>query len=222
MSGPRILCFRLRHRTLRGFGDIAWHYSVDSGTHPGRPANLQSRPRRFVANAGCLPSRVSNPLRTDWQRHVLASSGYLELGMFDYAALVLEEIAPEDKTRNEVLGARVGIYMAARKWDLAAAVASHLVKVEPQTAGWWISLAYAVRRTESVEKAEAILLRAQAIHPEVAMTAFNLACYASVTGRMEEAKERLRQAIKLDKDIRGLARDDGDLKPLWDWIADLP
>ena len=40
--------------------------------------------------------------------------------MIDDAALVLEEIAPEDKTRNEVLGARVGIYMAAKKWDMAA------------------------------------------------------------------------------------------------------
>ena len=111
--------------------------------------------------------------------------------------------------------------MAARKWDTAAAVASHLVKVDPETAGWWISLAYALRRTESVEKAEAILLRAQAIHPKVAMIAFNLACYASVTGRMEEAKERLRNAIELDKDIRGLALDDEDLNPLWDWIAGL-
>jgi lipopolysaccharide biosynthesis regulator YciM len=128
-------------------------------------------------------------LKTDWQKHVLASSGYLELGMFDDAAMVLEEIAPEDKTRNEVLGARVGIYMAARKWDMAAAVASHLVKVERQTAGWWISLAYAVRRAESVEKAEAVLLRAQTIHPKVAMIAFNLACYASVADRMVEAKE---------------------------------
>ena len=51
------------------------------------------------------------------------------------------------------------------------------------------------------------------------MIAFNLACYASVTGRMEEAKERLRRAIQLDKDVRGLALDDEDLKPLWDWIA---
>jgi Flp pilus assembly protein TadD len=109
--------------------------------------------------------------------------------------------------------------MAAKKWDMVAAVASHLVKVDPQTPGWWISLAYAVRRTESVEKAEAILLRAQAIHPKVAMIAFTLACCASVTGRMEEAKERLRHAIDLDKDIRGLALDDEDLKPLWDWIA---
>jgi Flp pilus assembly protein TadD len=152
-------------------------------------------------------------LKTEWQRHVLASSGYLELGMFDDAALVLEEIVPEDKTRNEVLGARVGIYMAARKWDMAAAVASHLVKVDPETASWWISLAYAVRCTESVENAEAILLRAQAIHPKVAMIAFNLACYASVTGRVEEAKERLQHAIELDKDIRRLAIDDNDLLP---------
>ena len=141
--------------------------------------------------------------------------------MFEDAALVLEEIEPEDKTRNEVLGARVNLYMAAKKWDMAAAVASHLVKVEPENAGWWISLAYAVRRAESVDKAEAILLRAQAIHPKVAMIAFNLACYASVAGRFEEAKTRLQHAIELDKEIRGLALDDEDLRPLWDWIAHL-
>ena len=111
--------------------------------------------------------------------------------------------------------------LAAKKWDMAAAVASHLVKVDPQTAGWWISLAYALRRTESIEKAEAILLRAQAIHPKVAMIAFNLACYASVTSRLEEGKERLRHAIELDSGIRGLALDEKDLRPLWDWIGGL-
>ena len=47
----------------------------------------------------------SNPLKPDWQRHVLPSSRYLALGMFDEAALVLEEIAPEDKSRNQVLSA---------------------------------------------------------------------------------------------------------------------
>ena len=104
---------------------------------------------------------------------------------------------------------------------MAAAVANHLVKVEPENEAWWINLAYSVRRSEGIEQAEAILLKAQALHPKVAMIAFNLACYASVTGRMVEAKERLRNAIKLDKDIRGLALDDEDLKPLWDWITGL-
>ena len=95
------------------------------------------------------------------------------------------------------------------------------MKVEPENEARWISLAYSVRRSEGVEKAEAILLRAQAIHPKIAMIAFNLACYASVSGRMEEAKERLRNAIDLDKDVRILALDDEDLRPLWDWIAGL-
>jgi Flp pilus assembly protein TadD len=138
--------------------------------------------------------------------------------MFDSVELVLEEIAPEDKNRNEVLGARINIYMAAQGVGHGRSGCQPSVKVDPGTAGWWISLAYALRRAESVEKAEAILLRAQAIHPKVAMIAFNLACYASVAGRMEEAKERLRHAIKLDKDIRRLAIDDEDL-PLWDWIG---
>jgi Flp pilus assembly protein TadD len=129
-------------------------------------------------------------LKTDWQRHVLASRS---------AAQVLEEIAPEDKNRNEVLGARVVLYMAAKKWDMAEAVASHLVKVEPENETWWINLAYSVRRSEGIEKAEDILLRAQATHPNVAMIAFNLACYASATGRFEQAKVRLRHAVQLER-----------------------
>ena len=70
--------------------------------------------------------------------------------MLDDAALALEEIEPEDKTRNEVLEARVSLYMAAKKWDMAASVASHLVKVEPEETGWWINLAYATRRAAEV------------------------------------------------------------------------
>jgi lipopolysaccharide biosynthesis regulator YciM len=152
----------------------------------------------------------------------LASGGYLELGMFDDAALVLEEIEPEDKTRSEVLGARVGIYLAAKKWDMAAAVASHLVKTEPETSGWWINLAYAKRRCEGIESAEAILLRARQLHRDNAMIEFNLACYASVACRFEEAKQRLKRAVELDKQFQQLAIDDEDLRPLWDWVGGLP
>ena len=142
--------------------------------------------------------------------------------MIDDAALALEEIAPEDKTRREVLGARVGIYMAAKKWDMAAAVASHLVKVEPKNSSWWINLAYAKRRCEGIKSAEAILRQARELHHDNAMIEFNLACYANVAGRFEEAKVRLRRAIELDKQFQKLAFDDEDLQPLWDWIVDLP
>jgi Flp pilus assembly protein TadD len=160
-------------------------------------------------------------MKFDWQKHVLASSGYVELGMLDDAALALEEIAPEDKTRREVLGARVGIYMAAKKWDMAAAVANHLVKVDPEDSGWWINVAYAKRRCEGIESAETILLQARKLHHNNAMIEFNLACYASVACRFEEAKERLKRAVEPDKQFQKVAIDDEDLRPLSDWIADL-
>ena len=53
-------------------------------------------------------SHISHPVachsvQPGWRKYVLASSGYLDLGMFDDAALALEEIEPEDKIRNEVL-----------------------------------------------------------------------------------------------------------------------
>jgi predicted Zn-dependent protease len=78
--------------------------------------------------------------------------------MFEDAAHALEEIEPEDKTRNEVLYARVDIYLAAKKWHLAAAVASYLVKTDPENPAAWINLAYAVRRAENIQAAEAVLL----------------------------------------------------------------
>jgi lipopolysaccharide biosynthesis regulator YciM len=70
---------------------------------------------------------------------VLASNGYRELGLFEDAAQALEEIEPEDKIRNEVLYARIDIYLAAKKWNMAAAVARHLVKVDPGNPGAWHS-----------------------------------------------------------------------------------
>jgi hypothetical protein len=124
-----------------------------------------------------LPSRGSNPLKTDW----LASSGYLELGMFDDAALVLEEIAPEDKNRNEVLGARVNLYMVAKKWDMAAAVASHLVKVDPGTAGWWIGGSASPMRLDAPKALGRLKPFCSGRKEYIpSMITFNLACYASV------------------------------------------
>ncbi len=77
---------------------------------------------------------------------------------------------------------------------------------------WWINLANAIRRCEKHREAEAILLRARELNHDDALLEFNLACYASVSGRMGEARSRLRRAIELDKAVRKLALDDEDLK----------
>ena len=69
---------------------------------------------------------------------------------------------------------------------MAAAVASHLVKVEPENEAWWINLAYS-RQAERGQGGSHSGAGASH-HPKVAMIAFNLAGYASVTARFEDAK----------------------------------
>ena len=67
--------------------------------------------------------------------------------------------------------------MAAKKWDRAAAVAGHLVKVDPENEAWWINLAYSVRRSEGVEKAEEGASDAS----KDCNDRFNLPCYAKAS-----------------------------------------
>jgi predicted Zn-dependent protease len=168
----------------------------------------------------CPELDFDNPaVKSNWQRHVLAATGYCELGMFDEAERTLGEINAEDKGRKEVLAARVDLYMAAQKWSSVAEVARDLVDIEPENAAWWINLAYATRRAETIDKAQALLLQAQKLHRN-AIIAFNLSCYACVTGHIEQAKTHLKHAIALDSNIRGLALRDEDLQTLWSWIVE--
>ena len=112
--------------------------------------------------------------------------------------------------------------LVAENWNKAVAIAADLVKAEPKNPATWILLAYAVKHARNVKQAEAVLFKACAWHPRDPLILLKLACCASVRGRIEEAKQRLGYAIDRDENVRGLALDDEDLRPLWDWIAGLP
>jgi hypothetical protein len=58
------------------------------------------------------------------------------------------------------------------------------------------------------------------LHHDNAVIEFTL-CVLRASRVFRRGKKRLRHAIDLDKDIRGLALDDDDLKPLWDCIGGL-
>ena len=142
----------------------------------------------------------------------LLRAAILSLGMLDDAALALEEIEPEDKTRTEVLGARIALYMAAKKWHMATAVASRLVKVNLKTSLVDQSRLFGPTDRGSVEGGSHSAAGASDT-PQGCHDCIQPRLLCERTGRMEEAKVRLRRAIKLEKDIRGLALDDEDLRP---------
>ncbi len=64
--------------------------------------------------------------------------------------------------------------------------------------------------------ARIILLEAVERFPGDALTSFNLGCYACQLGDIEQAKERVRNAVELDAQFKLLALDDADLEPLWE------
>ena len=150
------------------------------------------------------------------ERTIQAAIGFLELGMFVEANDEIENLAPEIKSSSPVLGVRLEIYRASKKWELMEVVARELWRRHKDQALFWNHLAYAVRRSTSLASASAILSEAVKKFPEDAMTNFNMGCYDCQLGNLESAKARVGEAIKIDPDWKIDALNDPDLVPLWD------
>jgi tetratricopeptide (TPR) repeat protein len=144
-----------------------------------------------------------------------AAQGYLELGMFLEANRELELIPDQLKNHTEVLKLRLEIYRESKAWKPMEVVARELWKRHSEDPKNWNNLAFAVRRAESLQLANEILLHATKRFPEDAMTHFNLGCYACQMGDVEEAKKRVEKATSLDRKFQMLALDDPDLEPMW-------
>jgi Tfp pilus assembly protein PilF len=150
------------------------------------------------------------------EKQLQAAVGYLELGMIEDAANEIECIRPDQKNSSEVLEVRMEIYRASEKWTLMEVVARELWKRHQDEPVYWNHFAWAVRRAESIESANDILMDAVKKFPRDALTRFNLGCYACQMGELKLAKERVRQAIDFDPKFKLLALDDADLEPLWE------
>ena len=153
------------------------------------------------------------------ERHLNASIGYLELGMLEEAAGELENLSPEDRTSSAVLGVRMEIYRTAKNWTLLEVIARELWKRHQDEPIYLNNLAWVVRRKDSIEAAQIILLEALEKFPNDAMTNYNMGCYACLLGDMDNAKRFVGEAIKLDSKYKLMALDDADLEPLWDSFA---
>jgi tetratricopeptide (TPR) repeat protein len=150
------------------------------------------------------------------------AQGYLGLGMLREAEAELDAIDAADAERTEVAAVRVALLHEMKDWARLRDLARTLMQREPMQPGWWVSLAFATRRIDSLEKAHGILRDAEDFHPEEAIIQFNLGCYAAQLGDLDEARERVLRAIALNEDFRAIARHDTDLAPLRAREPDFP
>lgn len=144
-------------------------------------------------------------------RTLNATTGFLELGMPKDAWEELEMLPPGQRDREEVCELRIAVLTRLESWQAARIDAEAMAKRNPGNPSWWISWAYALRREKSIPEAREVLLQAAQLHPGELMIFYNLACYASVLGELDEARRLLERVISEDSDFRELAMEDDDL-----------
>jgi predicted Zn-dependent protease len=162
------------------------------------------------------------PLDTPDCFHLDAAGGWLGLGDVESATSELREISPSEQTHPAVLSVLYEIYSRSAQWDKAADVAGELAEILPEESFVWINLAYATRRKTngSIPEAKKILLGAQPKFSKQYLFPYNLACYCSQLGEMEQAEQWLKKAAAIDNAaVKKMALKDTDLKPLWDRLG---
>ena len=152
--------------------------------------------------------------------HLEAAAGWIQLGDYNSANDELEKIRAEWRAHPDVLDLRWLIYSHHEQWDACLDIASAIVKIASDRVWGWVHKAYALRRATGggIEKAKPVLLEAAKMFPDDDIIQYNLACYCAQLGQLDAAQEHLDKSYELGdaKQIKLMALDDGDLKPLWD------
>ena len=151
----------------------------------------------------------------------LRAVGFLELGMPEDALVELGELPPELRSSPVALHLRVDAFFRQKDWAAALEICLPMLDSHPEDPGWWIQTAYATRRADSVATAEPILRKAIELHPKHGLILYNLACYACVQGRHEEARSLLERA---EAEAKGtylsMAATDADLVAILPWVVE--
>lgn len=78
----------------------------------------------------------------------------------------------------------------------------------------YLKRAYGRRRADRIEEGAAILVQGLERYPDDATILYDLACYESLAGRLDDALVHVRRALALDGSLRPLADGDSDLDAL--------
>ena len=157
------------------------------------------------------------------QRHLDAAEGWLGLGDHLAANEELVQISSQLRAHPFVLEVRYKIYSAAKKWDEAVEIARTMAKLLPDNPWGPFHLAYALHELKKTQEAYDTLKPVVDEFPKDWLMHYNLACYACQLGNLKEAMGWLERTIDLvgKKDIRDMALDDADLKPVWKKIREI-
>jgi len=146
------------------------------------------------------------------ERSLLATQGYIELGMPAEALAEIDQLSAEDREREEVLQLRLFILMHSRSWAAAAEVCDRLRGLFPGASTGYIHGAFCLHELGRTADAKRLLLSGPPSLASEATYFYNLGCYDAVLGNVEEATAALKTSFEMDNKFREIAKYDPDLK----------
>ena len=127
------------------------------------------------------------------------SNGYRELGMFDESILILEDIPlGENRWHPLVVEVRYNTYRDAKERTLAMIMAKLKHESKPNSLEWLLNYADGRLQMGDTEKAIACMKDVEDRFCEEAEYLFRLGKYHAILGNVEEAKNFVKHAIKID------------------------
>lgn len=183
-----------------------------------------------------MPAHKSNPphpttvapvtITPPDSHHFRAAEGWLEFGLPNDAATEWERLSPTTRRLPSAIDLRWRIAAALGNWDHGVELGEQLISLAPQCADGWLRRAYALRRSPqgNLHRAWDALRPAADQFPEEETIAYNLACYATQLGRLDEGWEWFLRALAISTNsanVRRLGLGDDDLRPLWERIRGL-
>lgn len=155
--------------------------------------------------------------------HLKAAHGWTELGNPTEALAELARIGPEHAEHVDVLEAHWHIRALRKDWAQAVEIAQLVLTRYPDEALGWIHLAYALHELGRTGEAYTALLGVEPEFRPHRTILYNLACYACVLGRRDEARRWFKRALQTGEadELRRVALRDRDLEGLWPEVPSL-
>lgn len=145
-----------------------------------------------------------------------AAQGYAELGMVAAAWRELAAVGDEVQRRldPDALQTEIVLLIKEGRWEDGLERSRHLNKLSPECLMGFIHGAYCLHELGRTDEALEFLRSGPRPLRREAVYHYNIACYRTVLGELDEARASLAKAIEIDPEFRHSAKSDPDLEGL--------
>jgi hypothetical protein len=160
-------------------------------------------------------SEPDDPDLPDPARVRQSVDGYLELDLPEMAEAELTSLPLALKSHPLVLESWLALAMHRKAWVEAVQAGLTGCGAVPGQPSFFIHTAFCLHELQRTEEAHLLLLSGPSVLEREPLFHYNMGCYLTVLGRLEEAERHLKEAFRLDDSLRHFAKSDRDLQGKW-------